>query len=71
MAVTRYVGDKLVGLDSEKDAVILTVSNGATYYCTDSPYNVYIKVNSVWQQCGGLGTSGTSGSSGSSGTSGS
>ena len=67
MAVKRYVGDKIVGQDSERDGVLHTVSDGATYYSSDSPYNVYIKQNSVWQQISGGGGTGTSGSSGSSG----
>ena len=74
MAVTRYVGDKLVGLDNERYDVLWTVSDGANYYSSDSPYNVYIKQNGDWQQISGggsgTGTSGSSGSSGADGTSG-
>ena len=43
MAVKRYVGDKIVGLNSEKAAVLDTVSDGALYYTNDSPYVVYLK----------------------------
>ena len=55
MAVKRYVGDKIVGLDSEKAGVLSSVSEGANYYSTDSPYNVYIKQSSAWQQISGGG----------------
>ena len=69
MAVKRYVGDKVVGLDSERDGILHTISDGATYYSSDSPYKVYIKQSSGWQQVSGGSGSGTSGSSGSSGSS--
>ena len=46
----RYVGDKIVGLDSAKAAALDTVSDGAIYYTTDSPYRVYLKENGSWQQ---------------------
>ena len=49
MAVKRYVGDKLVGLESEKAGVLNTVSDGANYYSTDT-YNVYIRENGAWEQ---------------------
>ena len=55
MAVKRYVGDKLVGLDNQKDGVLHTVSDGANYYSTNSPYNVYIKENGAWQQISAAG----------------
>ena len=60
MSVKRYVGDKLVGLDANKSSVLSTVSDGANYYCTDSPYNVYIKENGAWQQISGGGGGGGS-----------
>ena len=50
MAVKRYVGDKIVGLNSEKAAVLDTVSDGALYYTNDSPYVVYLKKDGAWQQ---------------------
>ena len=62
MSVKRYVGDKLVGLDADKNSVLSTVSDGANYYCTDSPYNVYIKENGAWQQISGGGGGGGGGS---------
>ena len=62
MSVKRYVGDKLVGLDADKNSVLSTVSDGANYYCTDSRYNVYIKENGAWQQISGGGGGGGGGS---------
>ena len=71
MAVKRYVGDKLVGPEAELDQCLNTVSEGATFYSTSSPYRVYIKKDNDWQQISAATASGTSGSSGTSGTSGS
>ena len=61
MAVKRYVGDKLVGLNSERYNVLFTVSDGANYYSTDSPYKVYIKQGGDWQEISGGSGSGRDG----------
>ena len=47
MSVKRYVGDKFVGPENGKNAVLNTVSEGATYYSTDDPYRVYIREGNV------------------------
>lgn len=59
MAITRYAGDRFVGLESEKDILLLQVLDGAHYIATDSVLE-YVKVDGSWLQINPF--SGTSGS---------
>ena len=59
MAVKRYVGDKLVGPEDERNDVVNTISEGATFYSTTTPYRVYIRKNNVWEQISAATASGT------------
>jgi hypothetical protein len=47
MAITRYAGDRFVGLESEKDILLLQVLDGAHYIATDSILE-YVKVDGSW-----------------------
>ncbi len=49
MAITRYAGDRFVGLESEKDILLLQVLDGAHYIATDSVLE-YVKTDGSWLQ---------------------
>lgn len=49
MAITRYAGDRFVGLESEKDSLLIQVLDGAYFTATDSSLE-YIKINGGWTQ---------------------
>ena len=70
MAIQHYAGDTFTGLST--DVKPLNVIDGARFYETDYPYNVWLKVSGVWVNIGSgsTGQSGYSGYSGKSGTSG-
>jgi hypothetical protein len=55
MAITRYAGDRLVGLSS--DSKPTTIPDGATFFETDT-LNEFLKVSGSWSQLVGAGTLG-------------
>ena len=57
MAITRYAGDRFYGLDSEKEALILQVMDGAQYAASDTR-NTYTKINGAWLRNTGISISG-------------
>jgi len=60
MAITRYAGDRFVGLEIEKNTLLLQVMDGAHFIATDSVLE-YVKVDGAWLQINPF--SGTTGSS--------
>lgn len=57
MAITRYAGDRFVGLESEKDSLLIQVLDGAIYLASDSRIS-YTKINGAWLKDSGIYASG-------------
>jgi hypothetical protein len=61
MAITRYAGDRFVGLDEEKNSLLSKVMDGAFYIATDLDKQ-YLKKDGSWVEVGvGIDGSGISG----------
>src|SRR5210317_116355 len=61
MAITRYAGDRFVGLDEEKNSLLTKVVDGAFYIATDLDKQ-YLKKDGSWVEVGvGIDGSGISG----------
>lgn len=64
MALTRYAGDRFNGLESEKNALLAQVMDGAFFTAYDTNIS-YTKTSGSWRRCSSLGmpTGGLSGQS--------
>jgi len=57
MAITRYAGDRFVGLESEKNSLLIQALDGAQFTALDTRIS-YTKINGAWLKDAGIYSSG-------------